>query len=122
MIRSRLGAGLAAVGVLTVLSGCHSNHIDATIENRTGGAAKQLEVDYPSASFGADTIAEGADFHYRFQVQGSGPIKVEYTGADGHTATATGPTLAQDQDGRLAIVLLPDAKIEFNPELTPDRN
>jgi hypothetical protein len=49
------------------------------VENRTGAAIELLEVDYPSASFGADTLASGADFHYRFQVRGSGPVKVQYT-------------------------------------------
>lgn len=122
MIRSRFGTGLLAAAALAALTGCHSYHIDTTIENRTGGAVKQIEVDYPSASFGADTIAAGADFHYRFQVQDSGPIKVDYTEADGRTATATGPTLAQGQEGRLEIILLPEAKVEFEPELTLGRN
>ena len=38
-------------------SACHSYHIDATIENRTGAPIQLLEVDYPSASFGVDSLA-----------------------------------------------------------------
>jgi hypothetical protein len=114
--------GILAIALspaLSALAGCHSYHIDTTIENRTGGAVRLLEVDYPSASFGTDSIAAGADFHYRFQVQGSGPVKVQYTGADGRQTQLTGPTLAERQEGRLEIVLLPGAKGEFHPQLTP---
>ncbi len=114
-----LCVGLLSVAACASLAGCHSYHIDATIENRTGGAVQLLEVDYPSASFGMNAIAVGGDYHYRFQVQGSGPVKIQYTQPDGHIATATGPTMDQGQEGRLQIVLLPGAKIEFEPELKP---
>jgi len=119
MIRNRFGAGLLAAASLAALAGCHSYHVETTIENRSGGAVTLLEVDYPSASFGADAIASGADFHYRFQIQGSGPLKVQYTQSNGKTASATGPSLHQGQEGRLQIVLLPDAKVEFEPDLKP---
>ncbi len=110
-----LAAGLASV---LAFAGCHSYHIDAAIENRTGAAAKLLEVDYPEASFGVDSIASGATFHYRFQVRGSGPLKLSYTSADGKQVQITGPTLAERQQGQLKIVLLPGGKVEFHPQLT----
>lgn len=119
MINTRLCTGLLAAGSLAALAGCHSYHVDTVVENRTGGAVKLLEVDYPNASFGTDAIAAGADFHYRFQIQGDGPLKVQYTLPDGKTASVTGPSLLQDQEGRLQIVLLPDAKVEFQPEFKP---
>jgi hypothetical protein len=119
MIRSRCATGLLAAATLAAMTGCHSYHIDTTIENRTGEAVKLLEVDYPSASFGTDAIAAGADYHYRFQVQGSGPIKVQYTRANGKTAQATGPTLEDREEGTMEIVLLPGAKVEFQPDLRP---
>ncbi len=104
---------------LAPLAGCHSYHVDTVVENRTGSAVKLLEVDYPNASFGTDAIAAGADFHYRFQIQGSGPLKVQYTLPDEKTANVTGPTVVQGQEGRLQIVLLPGAKVEFQPDLKP---
>ena len=119
MIRRRFCAGFLAAASLVALAGCHSYHVETTIENRSGGAVTLLEVDYPSASFGADAIASGADFHYRFQIQGSGPLKVQYTQANGKAASATGPALHQGQEGRLQIVLLPDAKVAFQPDLKP---
>jgi len=97
---------------------CHSYHIDATIENRTGSPVQLFEVDYPSASFGIDSLASGATFRYRFQVRGSGPLKLSYTSADGKQVQITGPALAERQQGQLEIVLLPGAKAEFHPQLT----
>lgn len=120
--RGKIYSGILTIALLpavSALAGCHSYHIDSTIENRTGAQVRLIEVDYPSASFGTDSIAPGADFHYRFQVLGSGPIKVQYTGTDGRLVQLTGPNLAERQQGRLEIVLLPAGKGEFQPQLTP---
>ena len=107
---------------LTLLYGCHSSHIDATVENRTGAAIELLEVDYPSASFGADNLAAGADYHYRLHVRLRGPVKVQYTDPSSHQVRQiTGPELAEGQEGRLEIVLLPAGKAEFHPDLSSNR-
>jgi hypothetical protein len=127
-MKSRIGSRgwiLASVIVpaLMLAAGCHSYHIETTVENRTGGAIQLLEVDYPSASFGADSLAADGDFHYRIQLRGSGPIKVLYTVTSASGAQQSvqieGPTLTERQEGRLQIVLLPGGKAEFHPELTP---
>ena len=112
---------LRAVAFLSVFlfAGCHSYHIDATIENRTGAPIQLLEVDYPSASFGADSLAAGADFHHRFQVRGSGQLKVSYTAATGQTVQISGPTLVERQQGQLQIILEPAGKADFHSQLTP---
>lgn len=99
--------------------GCHSYQVEATVENRTGTPIQLLEVDYPSASFGANSLAAGAVFHYRIQLRGTGQLKVQYTGSDGRQAQIDGPTVAEHQEGTLQIVLLPNAKAEFHPQLTP---
>ncbi len=104
---------------LFTLAGCHSYHVETTVENRTGEAVQLLEVDYPSASFGADSLSAGTDFHYRIQLRGSGPLKVQYTTGNGKQVQISGPTLAERQEGQLQIVLLPAGKAEFHPELTP---
>ena len=109
------------LSALLATTGCRSHHVEITVENRTGAAIQLLEVDYPSASFGADSLAAGADFHYRIQVSGAGPLKVAYQATAGHQETINGPTLAEDQQGRLEIVLLPGGKAEFHPELTSGR-
>lgn len=101
------------------LSACHSYHIDVTIKNSTGSAISLLEVDYPSASFGADSLAAGADFHYLIQTRGSAPLKVQYTTPAGRQVQIAGPTLYERQEGKIAVILLPDGKAEFHPSLNP---
>jgi hypothetical protein len=119
--RTRPRSGLYAVTVLSAVlfSACHSYHIDATVENHTGTSIQLLEVDYPSASFGADSLATDASFQYRFQVRGSGQLKMQYTAANGQTVQITGPTLTERQQGTLEIVLEPGGKAEFHAQLIP---
>jgi len=95
-------------------AGCRSHHVEITVENRTGAEIRLLEVDYPNASFGADSVAAGQVVHSSIQVQGSGEVKVEYTARDRHQAQITGPALVEKQEGKLAIVLLPADKADFS--------
>lgn len=113
---------LAVIGIscaVTVMAGCHSAHVEVAVENQTGGPVRLLEVDYPSASFGSDSLAAEATMHYRIQVQGSGPVKVQYTAGDGRQRQIDGPALAERQEGSLVIVLLPGGKAEFHPAVSP---
>lgn len=121
MSPAALRSPLIAIALLPAFlcSACHSYHIDATVENRTGAPIQLLEVDYPTASFGADSLAANADFHYRFQIRGSGQLKVSYIAAGSKTVQISGPTLVERQQGTLEIVLEPGAKAEFHPQLTP---
>ena len=107
---------------LGVINGCRSHHIEATIENHTGGPISLLEVDYPEASFGANALGADSVMHYRIQTRGSGPISVQYTGADGHSAQIKGPDLYEGQEGSIEIVLLPNGKAEFHPALHPQHS
>jgi hypothetical protein len=112
-----LVSGLALAAIIGPTA-CRSSHIEVTTENRTGTPVRLLEIDYPSASFGRDSLASGAAYPYRIQVQGSGPVKVQYTAADGRQVQIQGPSLAERQDGSLEIVLLPGGKAEFHPHLS----
>ena len=113
-------AGVAAL-LITLMgaTGCHSHHVEITVENRTGAAIQLLEVDYPSASFGKDSLAAGSDLPYKIQVQGTSLLKLQYTAAGGHQVQIKGPALSEGQQGSIEIVLLPDGKAEFHPKLTP---
>jgi hypothetical protein len=118
---TRLLAGVftwLGLAVVTVLSGCHSSHIEVAVENRTGAPIRLLEVDYPSASFGSDALQDGATFHYRIQVQGNGQLKVQYVSGDGHQTQINGPALAERQEGNLEVKLLPGGKAEFRPHMS----
>jgi len=107
---------IAALVMLPLLSlaACHSAHVAITVENRTGAEVRLLEVDYPRASFGVDSLAAGAAYHYRVQVIGEGQVKVQYTDPANHQVQITGTNLAEGDQGRLDIVLLPGGKGDFH--------
>jgi hypothetical protein len=117
-LRRLIFQSLLAIPLLMAVA-CHSYHVETTVINHTGSAIQLLEVDYPSASFGAGTLAAEASLPYRIQLRGSGTLKVQYTAANGQQITIDGPVLAERQEGRLEILLLPGGKAEFHPALTP---
>ena len=86
-----------------VVAGCHSPYVSATIANHSAAPLRLVEVDYPSASFGTGNLAAGAQFHYRFKIQGASPIKIQFTDEQGKQHEATGPELRQGQEGQLTI-------------------
>jgi len=114
------GAGLLAV--LVVVSGCKSAMVDATIDNQGNSALQLLEVDYPSASFGTGSLAAHAQFHYRFKIQGSGSVKMQYVDAANQTRNFTGPELQEGQQGTLTITIdpagSPSGSVFWKPVLT----
>jgi len=112
--------GIAVAGIaLTTATGCKSYWVEADIENRSGETIHELEVDYPTASFGGNALAPGSAMHYRFQIRGNGPVKVEYTFENGKVAHIQGPNLVEHQKGHLTIRIFPGGKVDFAPDLKP---
>ena len=99
---------LAPVVLVFAPVGCHSAFVDATISNRTAAAIPLIEVDYPSASFGTQNLAPGAEFHYRFKVLGNGPLKVVYTDATQREKSSAGPSLSEGDEGPLTLTFTAD--------------
>lgn len=109
---SRFAVALLTSALLP-LAACKSPHVEVTVVNNTGAEVRLLEVDYPSASFGFDSIAPGASKQYRIQVQDSGNVKVQYTGVGDKQFQSTGPELKEGFQGTLQITLEPSGKAEF---------
>jgi hypothetical protein len=107
--------GLAAV---MLAGGCKSPYVSATVKNDTGAAVTLVEVDYPSASFGRDSLAASAVYAYRFKIIGSGATKVSWTDAERKQHAADGPQLHEGQEGQLVITLTP-AGAQWSQQLTP---
>ncbi|HMD20925.1 MAG TPA: hypothetical protein VKH40_11410 [Alloacidobacterium sp.] len=101
--------------------GCRSAFVSTTITNNSGARVTLLEVDYPSASFGTGALAPGAQFHYRFKIQGGGPITLQFTDRSGKTHTASGPDLQEGQQGTLQVIIDPSDNISWIPNLTKIR-
>jgi hypothetical protein len=110
-----------AFAMALAISGCRSHHIDSIIDNHTGAAIHQIEVDYPSASFGIDTLNAGQVYDYRFQVQGKGQIKVQYTDSNGKQIHLQGSTLSEGDQGQFLVILLPNGQVKWVPSLNYTR-
>jgi hypothetical protein len=111
----RLFLTLALVAGLLPVAGCRSPYVATTVSNHTAQPIDLLEVDYPSASFGTENLAPGADFHYRFKVLGSGAMKLLYTDSTHHDHKADGPLLHEGAQGNLRISITP-AGVRWQPD------
>ena len=104
---------------LLVAASCRAYVVHVTVVNHTGSTVNLLEVDYPSASFGVNSLPAGAVYHYHLQLEDSGPFKVQYTDSKKREWKSTGPTVHQGQEGDVEIVLMPGGKTQFHPKLNP---
>jgi hypothetical protein len=68
-LRRLIPAGGAVL--LMAAWGCHSAFVETTIKNNGPTPIHVIEVDYPSASFGTQTLAARSAYNYRFKIQGS---------------------------------------------------
>jgi hypothetical protein len=100
------------------MAGCKSPYVSATVKNDTGAAVTLVEVDYPSASFGRESLAAGGVYPYRFKILGSGATKVSWTDAARKQHTGNGPELHEGQQGQLSITLTPTGA-QWSEQLTP---
>jgi len=102
----RLLRALALLPALA-LAGCHSAFVTAIIQNQTSQPIQLIEVSYPSASFGTQSLSPGADFRYRFKVLGEGTLKLTYTDAAHQEQKSEGPFLKEGAEGPITITILP---------------
>ena len=94
-----------ALLLLPALTACRSTYVEADVQNASGQPISIVEVDYPSASFGTDTLAAGAKYHYRFKILGSGATKVSWTDAAHKDHSVPGPVLHEGQAGSMQITI-----------------
>ena len=110
---------LPACLMFVLLAGCRSPYVDTSVINSGTTTLHNVEVDYPSASFGMADLAAGAVFHYRFQIQDAGRMKVEFSNSSHHNYTGKGPYVAQGQQGTLQIMLDGSGKNQWSAKLRP---
>jgi len=103
---------------LGCLAGCKSAFVEADVVNGTGTAVTLVEVDYPSASFGVESLGAGARYHYRFKIQGEGATKVTWTDATRREHTVAGPKLTEGEQGPLTVTITGDSAV-WKAELKP---
>lgn len=118
LIGVTLFAGLLASFCLMA---CRSAYVETTIENNGPAPIHLIEVDYPSASFGTQSIDAHASYHYRFKIQGAGAVTVSWTDAAGKPHTAAGPTLKEGQQGDLRVSVDGAGSVSWGGHLSSEK-
>lgn len=116
---SRVFFSFAVCAPLVLLAGCHSALVETSVINSGATVLHNIEVDYPSASFGISSLEPGATFHYRFQIQDAGRMKVEFYDSSEKAHSGKGPYVAQGQQGTLTITLDGSGKNDWAAHLHP---
>lgn len=109
--------GLSAAAGLPVLQGCQSPWVQATIVNDEETSVNLVEVNYPGGSFGIQSIAALASFHYRFHILSDDKVELDFTDAAGHSSAVKGPELDQGEEGTLRMEIQPGDKVDWSTSL-----
>jgi hypothetical protein len=87
------------------LAGCRAHMVTIKLVNTSAGPLSTIIVDYPSATFGKDKLASGEAFSSPVKITDSGPLKVQFTDAEGVIHRYTGLTLHPNEEGLIEIRL-----------------
>jgi len=105
-------------GVLLMV-GCRAKLVEVRVINAGTTELHNIEVDYPSASFGTSTLAPGATYTYRIQLQDAGHMKVEFSDSKEQPHSGKGPYAEQGQQGTLTLKLDGSGKNEWVTHMYP---
>ncbi len=94
-----------------------SPYVRMTITNSSGDTIQEVQMDYPSASFGKDKILPGATYPYRFKIQGSGKPHLAFLDSKGKSHSADGPELDEGELGTLDVRIAPAYSVSWQPSL-----
>lgn len=104
---------LAIVAALTAAA-CHSSGIDVTIQNNAKVPLNNVEVDYPTAAFGARSIAPGASFWYHIKPTSDGEITLSFEQPDAKVIHQKEEHVHAGESGRLIIIVDQDANQQWH--------
>jgi hypothetical protein len=110
---------LPAFAAMVLVAGCRSPYVSTRVVNSGATELHNIEVDYPSASFGISSLAPGATYVYRFQIQDAGRMKVEFSDSKEQPHSGKGPYVTQGQQGTLTITLDGSGKNQWAAQLHP---
>lgn len=113
---------LLLAGTVSILlgAGCRSAHVQATVINSGSTALHNIEVDYPSASFGVSNLAPGAEIHHKIRLDDAGRMKVEFFDSDHKKYSGIGPYAKEGQNGTITITLDGTGKNVWATYLRPE--
>jgi len=98
---------LRAVALVFVmaLAGCRARVVKIILTNTSAEPIKTIIVDYPTATFGKDTLAPRETYFSLVKPVDKGPIKVRFTDAQGGNHAYESISLEQGDDGSVNIRL-----------------
>ena len=87
------------------MAGCRAHVVKISLTNTSTEPIKTIIVDYPSATFGRDTLAPRETYFSLIKPVDKGPIKVRFTDAQGATHVYQSTSLEPGDDGWVDIKL-----------------
>jgi hypothetical protein len=94
-----------ALVFVIAIAGCRAHVVKISLTNASPEAIKTIIVDYPTATFGKDTLAPRETYFSLVKPVDKGPIKVRFTDAQGVSHTYESISLAPGDDGWVDIKL-----------------
>jgi hypothetical protein len=95
----------AALVFMIAMAGCRARVVKIILTNTSAEPIKTIIVDYPTATFGKDTLAPHETYFSLVKPVDKGRIKVHFTDAQGTTHTYESISLEPGDDGWVNIKL-----------------
>jgi hypothetical protein len=99
------------LSTLLAATGCRSHVIKVSLTNTSAQPVSMIEVNYPGASFGVNTLAPGQSFQYVIKPVEDGILKTQFSDAKGTTHKTYGPAVKKGQEGSIEIRLTQDSAL-----------
>lgn len=94
---------LLAVALLAC--GCRSRVVYVELTNVSPKPLYTITVDYPGATFGVNRLDAGKSYRYAIKPQETGPLKIQFTDANGKTHNYKGLELHKNDEGSAEVKL-----------------
>jgi hypothetical protein len=95
----------AALIFMIAMAGCRARVVKISLTNASAEPIKTIIVDYPSATFGKDTLAPRETYFSLVKPVDKGPITVRFTDAQGVGHAYKSVSLEPGDDGWVSIKL-----------------
>ncbi len=95
--------------LLISIVGCaRSRLIEVTVTNASAEKLSTITVDYPEATFGANSLLPGKSIHYKIKPTATGALKIEFVNARSQDRVSSGPVVHKNDEGSIDIKLTQD--------------
>lgn len=97
---------LTCVFLLIAFVGCtHSHVIQVTVTNTSAEKITTVVIDYPEATFGANSLDAGKSFQHKIKPTATGALKIEFVNSHGVDRVSTGPVVHKGDEGSIEVKL-----------------